>query len=182
MKKIVYLIALVTIAVLPACEGPEGPQGPPGVDGVDGEDGVDGVDGISLINLVVETEVDFTEENSFSNSFGFEIADSDNLLVFMLWNVIDDKPLWRPLPNTVFLDDGITLMYNYQYTADFINVYMTGNTDLTTVSDDWTLNHYIRIVYLPGEYLQDNAKLDLNDYEAVTKALGVSEADVVKIN
>lgn len=179
MKKIIYLIALLTISVLPACEGPEGPQGPPGVAGVDGEDGENG---LSIVNLVVEAEVNFTADNSFSNSFGFEIGESDNLLAFMLWNVVDEKPLWRPLPNTVFLDEEVTLLYNYQYTADFVNVFMTGNTDLTTVSEDWTLNHYIRIVLLPGEFLQNNAKLDLNDYEAVTKALGVSETDVVTID
>ncbi|WP_339923359.1 hypothetical protein [uncultured Cyclobacterium sp.] len=179
MRKIVYLFAMVAIMVLPACEGPAGPEGPPGVAGVDGEDGEPG---LSLLNLVVEAEVDFTEENNFSAGFDFEIGDADNLLVFMLWNVIEDKPLWRPLPNTVFLADGITLSYNYQYTADFFSVFMTANTNLTEIPEDWTLNHYLRIVYLPGDFLQSNAKIDLNDYEAVTSALGVSEADVLKLD
>jgi len=179
MRKIVYLIAMVAIMVLPACEGPAGPEGPPGVAGIDGEDGEIG---LSLLNLVVEAEVDFTEEFNYSAGFDFEIGESDNLLVFMLWNVVEDKPLWRPLPNTVFLEDGIILNYNYQYTADFFSVFMTGNTDLTEISDDWTLNHYFRVVYLPGNFLQSNAKIDLNDYEVVTNALGITEADVVKLD
>tara|TARA_R110002096_G_scaffold61436_7_gene152657 strand:- start:780 stop:1328 length:549 start_codon:yes stop_codon:yes gene_type:complete len=182
MRKIVYLIAMVALFVLPACEGPEGPQGPPGIAGVDGQDGEDGEDGISLLNLVVEAEVDFTSENNYSSAFTFEIGEGDNLLVYMLWNVIDEKPLWAPLPNTVFLDEEKTLIYNYQFTADFFMVFMTANTNLSEISEDWKLNHYFRIVYLPGDFLQTNAKIDLNDYEAVTKALGVSEADVVKLD
>lgn len=181
MKKVLLLLFLAGIVMLPACEGPEGPQGPPGFDGRDGEDGQDGEDGLTLLNLVLEVEVDFTEENDYSVTFPFEIYPDDNLLVFLEWVVNEGNSVWRPLPQNVFFGEGAVLTYNYQYSYEFLNIFLDTNFDPTELDPEWTQAQYFRIVYLPGYFLGENARLDLSDFDAVMDYMGKEEKDIVKM-
>ncbi|NHE55543.1 hypothetical protein [Cyclobacterium plantarum] len=179
MKKILYLFAFVLVLSLPACEGPEGPQGPPGLDGVDGEDGEDGIE---VLNLVFEGVVTFSEENDFAIGSQFELGQGDNLLVFLEWAQAEGNSLWRHLPQNVFFDEGAILTYNYQYTTTFFNVFMQGNFDLTQLEPEWTDNQRIRIVLLPGFFVDENARVDLSDFDAVMELIGKDESDIVEID
>lgn len=182
MKKILLLFLLAGIGIFPSCEGPEGPQGPPGQDGLDGVDGLDGEDGISLLNLVLEVEVDFTEENDFAVGFPFEINPDDNLLVFLEWAIVEENSLWRALPQNIFFPEGAVLTYNYQFTSAFLNIFMEGNFPLTELEPEWTDAQYLRIVYLPGYFLEEqNARVDLTNFDAVMKYIGKEEKDIIKL-
>jgi hypothetical protein len=175
---------MVAIIALPACEGPEGPQGPPGVDGIDGENGEDGIE---VLNLVLEAQHTFSEENGFSFTPSFEIAPSDNLLIFLEWAQVEEEEgaapssLWRLLPQSVFFAEGATLTYNYQYTANFFSVFMEANFDLVELGEEWTDNQRIRIVLLPGFFVEQNARVDFSDYEAVMELIGKDESDIVPL-
>ncbi|WP_154858110.1 hypothetical protein [Cyclobacterium xiamenense] len=182
MKQILYLVVLAAIMALPACEGPEGPQGPPGLDGRDGVDGEDGEDGIEVLNLVFEGQVTFSEENEFAIGSGLEIGPGDNLLVYLEWAQVEGETLWRLLPQTVFFAEGATLTYNYQYTASFFNVFMQANFDLTQLEAEWTDNQRIRIVLLPGFFVEEEAaRIDFSDFDAVMSLIGKDESDIVPI-
>lgn len=178
MKKILYLLAFVFVMSLPACEGPEGPQGPPGLDGVDGEDGEDGIE---VLNLVFEGQVTFSEENDFAIGSQFELGPGDNLLVFLEWADVEGSSLWRQLPQNVFFDEGAILTYNYQYTSTFFNVFMQGNFNLAELEPEWTDNQTIRIVLLPGFFVEEGARVDLSDFDAVMELIGKDESDIVKM-
>ncbi|WP_162417089.1 hypothetical protein [Cyclobacterium roseum] len=180
MKKILYLVVMmVAIVSLPACEGPEGPQGPPGLDGVDGEDGEDGIE---VLNLVFEGTVNFLEENDFAIVSQLEISPGDNLLVYLEWNQVEENSLWRLLPQTIFFGEGAILTYNYQYTNTIFNVFMQANFDLTEIAEEYTNNQRIRVVLLPGFFVEENARVDFNDFDAVMELIGKDENDILPLD
>jgi len=185
MKKIVYLIAIVAVMLLPACEGPEGAQGPPGVAGIDGEDGVDGEDGIEVVNLVFEGQVTFSEENDFVFGLNLEIGPGDNLLIYLEWAQVEEGEnalsLWRLLPQTVFFAEGATLTYNYQFTSTFFNIFMESNFDLNDLEPEWTDNQRIRIVLLPGFFVEQNSRVDFSDFDSVMELIGKDENDILPL-
>ncbi|MEX0882530.1 MAG: hypothetical protein WDZ72_03560 [Cyclobacteriaceae bacterium] len=178
MKKILLLVLMSGIMLFPACEGPEGPQGPPGQDGLDGEDGEDGIE---LLNLVFEGQVNFTEENDFVIGSQLEISPGANLLVFLEVGQAEGNSVWRLLPQNFYPFEGAMLTYNYQYTATVFIVFMEGNFDLTELDPEWTENQTLRIVVLPGFMIEENSRLDLNNYEAVMNYIGMEEEDIVNL-
>lgn len=184
MKKILLIACVLGVVLFPACEGPEGPQGPPGFDGQDGRDGEDGEDGVSFVDLVVEAEVSFTAENEFAVAFDVEgvVFEDDNFLVFLEWGVANGRSVWRLLPQTVFLQEGI-LTYNYQFSSEFVAVFIESTINPAELPAEWTQNQLIRLVYMPGFFAQDGpaARLDLEDFDSVMKYLGKSEKDIVRI-
>ncbi len=172
-------MAMGLICFLPACEGPEGPQGPPGFDGRDGEDGEDGLE---FPNLVIETTIDFNEDNGYNNVFEIPISPDDIWLVFIEWAVIEGEPLWRPLPQSQLLEQGI-LFYNYQFTSQLLSVFMEASFPRAELSEEWTTNQRIRAVYVPSFFVGngENSRVDFQNYSAVMEMLDFSEEDVVEL-
>jgi hypothetical protein len=97
MKKL-NLLAFSIIALIgfQACEGPQGPPG------------FDGQDGVNIVSEVFEVEVDFTEQNNYSEQLRFDpaIIESDVVLAFIEWEIDGGKSVWRALPQTVFFNEG----------------------------------------------------------------------------
>ncbi|WP_157972180.1 hypothetical protein [Pleomorphovibrio marinus] len=179
MKKTLLLLLLAGICLMPACEGPEGPQGPPGFDGRDGEDGEDGME---FPNLVIETTINFNEDNGYNNVFEIPIAPDDIWLVFIEWAVIEGNSLWRPLPQSQLLEQGI-LFYNFQFTSDLLSIFLEASIPRDELGAEWTDNQRIRAVYVPSFFVGngENARINLNDYDAVMELLGLEEKDVVQM-
>lgn len=179
MKKTLLLLILAGICLFPACEGPEGPQGPPGFDGRDGEDGEDGLE---FPNIVVETTINFNEENGYNNVFEIPIAPDDIWLVFIEWAVIEGNPLWRPLPQSQLHELGI-LFYNYQFTSELLSIFIEASFSRSELGAEWTDNQRIRAVYVPSFFANDggNARVNLSDYDALMELLGLGEEDVVQL-
>jgi len=156
-----------------ACEGPIGPQGPAGQDGVDG---------ITIVGEAFEVEVDFNEANDYKEVYEFdpEIFDSDVVLIYIQWEQDNGTPIWRPLPQTVFFQEGV-LMYNYDFTRFDFSVFLDGPLDYSLLGDDWTQNQLFRVVIVPADFSTTN-RIDYSDYDAVTKMLGIEEDDFVRLS
>lgn len=148
MKKIVSLLFVFAV-VLTACTGDQGPMGPPGYDGIDGNNGNDG--GV-IVSTAFEKTVNFNAANNFSytQSYGFEVLESDVTLVYILWEIADDKDVWRMLPQTVHLDEGL-LFYNFDFTQTDVRFFLDANFDLNLLSSGDTQDQVFRVVVVPAD-------------------------------
>lgn len=172
MKNINLLIlALFGMLVFQACEGPQGPQGIPGEPGV------------NIVSEVFEVEVDFIAEENYSETLLFDppIIESDVVLAFVMWELEGESPVWRALPQTAYFNGGGILVYNYDFTSSNFRFFLDGNVDFATLDSDWTDNQLFRVVVVPGDFASANARIDLTNYDAVTQALGLSDADFKRI-
>jgi len=190
--KLLKLTFLFSAALLISCSGPEGPMGPPGqdgLDGLDGKDGKDGKDGDSFLATVFEIQGDFTSENDFSLYFEFPestvVFESDMVLVYILWEQVTIEggtvlDVWRLLPQTVFLDEGI-LQYNYDFTYTDVLIFIEGTIDLNTLLPAEAEDQVFRIVVLPADYAERKS-LDVSDYNSLMKSLNFNPDAVEKID
>lgn len=146
---------------------------------VPGRDGLDGQDGESIIGSVFEVEGDFKPSNDFSLMYEFpatfKVYDSDVVLVYILWDQVTDKygkvqDLWRLLPQTVVLNEGV-LQYNYDYTIRDVNIFLGGTIDLYKLLPAEALDQVFRIVVMPADFAM-NHPIDVSDFGLVMKALG----------
>ncbi|WP_209329565.1 hypothetical protein [Lunatimonas salinarum] len=189
MKKFLLIALVLGVALFPACEGPEGPQGPPGFDGQDGQDGQDGEDGVSFVDLVFEGQVNLADLEQDPAQYvvisfdveGFSFED-DNFLVYIQWGVVNERPVWRLMPQIAFFEQGI-LTYNFEFSTETVNIFIESNIDPSTIGPEWTQNQVIRLVYMPGFFAQgeEAARIDVSDFDSVMKYLGKTEHDIVPI-
>lgn len=177
-KSFLYLIMLGGFA-LAACEGDRGPQGPAGPQGPQGPAG--GGDG--AVNEVFEVIVDFTAANDYFEAFTLdpELGEADMLLVYLLWEMDGNTDIWRPLPQTLFLPEGI-LKYNFDFTLFDFGLFLEGDFNLANLGPEWTDDQVFRIVVVPGQFLMEHPDLGTADYETVMEVLGKTEADVARID
>ena len=104
-------------------------------------------------------------------------------MVYILWEVVDGNDgealdVWRLLPQTVVVDEGV-LQYNYDYTYSDVQIFLEGTIDFNTLLDAEALNQVFRIVVFPAAELNANKSLDISDYNLMMKSLGVKQ-DVVR--
>ena len=181
MRKIsIVLGALLSLFII-SCEGP---VGPPGFDGLDG---FDGQDGINILGTVIDSEGDFVADD-YSIFYEFpqtvEVFESDVVLVYILWDQTEDGngeavDIWRLLPQTLLLDQGI-LQYNYDFTFFDVNIFLEADFDKSTLLPADTDNQVFRIAVLPAEFAA-GSKLDRSNVQAVMNTIGVTEKDVQKV-
>jgi len=168
MKKLYMLIFFLGVVAI-GCE--QGPPGPPGVPGRDGLDGLNGEE-----SFVFEYEFSFTapEYGVLLNlPEDFNMLDSDVMLVYLLWDVTDDNvEIWRALPQTLYLSDGI-LEYNYDFTRFDANVFLDGTVSLDGLGADFTDNWIARIVVVPGLFGGRDG-VDYSDYDEVKEYFNLS--------
>jgi hypothetical protein len=162
MKTLARIFLLFAAVILISCEGE---PGPPGQDGLDG-----------LIGSVFEVEGDFTPGNDYTLFYefpsNFEIYDGDLVLVYILWEVSNGTDVWRLLPQTVVLDDGV-LQYNFDYTLGDVQIFLEGTTDFGNLLPAETDDQIFRIAVLPAE-LAKNKSIDVTDFNAVAKSINVN--------
>jgi hypothetical protein len=179
MKKLFSIFSLVAATVLfYSCSGPQGLSGPIGPQGPQGVPGLDG--GLEYAKAF-EVVADFTADNGygFVEAYGFDVFPADVTLVYMIWDVLEDgTEIWRPLPQTAYLDQGL-LTYNFDFTQSDVSIFMDGTiSNFASLSDAYRLGQTFRVVVIPTEFLA-NARMDLS-YEGVTKAFGIKESDFKK--
>lgn len=176
MKIISKILLIITIATFSACEGT---MGPAGLDGYDGEDGT------SLLGTIFETTVNFTPENEHSVLFEFpndlEIYSSDVVMVYILWEQADTDDgvldIWRALPQTIFLDEGV-LQYNFDHSVADVRIFIEQTVGSLLPSE--TDNQTFRIAVIPAaEYA--NKSIELNDFDAVMKSLKIDDDSIKKL-
>lgn len=169
MKKIPYLI--LNLLILTSCTFEEvGPSGQDGFDGRDGIDGVDGKDGEEA--FVFEFDLEFVSPDyrtvlEFPGDF--TMLESDVALVYLLWEVTDNKEIWRLAPQNVFMSEG-TLQYNYDFTKKDVVMFLEANYPLSLVPSKFLTNWLARVVVVPGKFSSGrtaNTTVDYSDYDAV---------------
>ncbi len=182
MKKLFLFLLLPLTYCFSACEGPIGPQGAPGQNGDNG---------VNILGSVFELEGDFTADNDFAFGFDFppdeiEVFESDVVLVYILWDVGEDSngealPIWRLIPQTVFLENG-SFQYNYDHTFLDVNIFLDGFYDFTTLGAEWTQAQLFRVVILPADFINPNAriKVDYSNYDKVISTFKLDDTHVKK--
>jgi len=163
MKTLTITLFLIAAVTLISCEGP---MGPPGVPGEDGN---------TLLGTVFEKQGDFTASNNYEIFFefpqDFEIYDTDVVLVYILWEVLDingkQTDLWRLLPQTVILNDGL-LQYNFDYTVADVKIFLEGSTDFNNLLPAETDNQIFRIAVLPADFISKKSA-DISDFNSLLK-------------
>jgi hypothetical protein len=163
MKRILSLITVFTL-LLTACEGP---QGPPGFDGLDGE---------IIASSAFEIEVDFNDANNyeFIEAYGFEVLPSDVTLVYILWETDNGQDIWRLLPQTVYLNDDSTLVYNFDFTQSDVRFFLDGTTDFDALDNVWTQDQVFRVVVVPADNIDG---VDVSDINAVLSLSNIQAID-----
>lgn len=186
MKKSTILsLSLLLFAVF-ACEGPSGPIGPSGPQGPQGPKGDPGV---NILGAVFEIEADFNSENEYSTLFTFppdeiEVFESDVVLVYILWEVTEDSdgnalPIWRLMPQTIFLEDG-SFQYNFDYTYFDVSIFLDGVYDFNTLGNNWTQDQLFRVVVVPADFASANGRYDYSNYAATIQRLKLDDTQVKK--
>ncbi|XOV93261.1 MAG: collagen-like protein [Bacteroidota bacterium] len=183
MKTIKYLLMLPLLVALAACnndDGLIGPEGPPGPTGPQGPQGVAGESGF----LFEYTDIDFVApdyEALLELPQDFEVFNEDKALVYLLWEVTEnDVDVWRLLPQTIFLNDGM-FQYNYDFTMYDVRLFMDGNFDLSTLQDGDLLNQIVRVVIVPAQFWS-SGRMDFSNYNEVAETLGIPEMKVDRSN
>lgn len=172
MKKIVSLLFVIAV-VITSCTGDQGPMGPPGRDGIDGADGEDG--GI-IASSAFQIEVDFTAANDYSiqEDYGFEVVTSDVTLVYIQWETIEGKPVWRLLPQSVDFTNG-NLVYNFDFTQKDVRIFLEGTIDFATLDDEWTKSQLFRVVVVPADFVDS---VDVSNFDQMIQSTNIKSFEL----
>jgi hypothetical protein len=176
MKKL-YILVLMISMVSMGCQ--EGPPGPPGYDGFDGVDGIDGEE-----SYVFEYEFSFTAPDYsilLNLPDGFNMLDSDVMLVFFLWDIQDGIEIWRALPQTLYFQDGI-LTYNFDFTKYDASVFMDGTVNFDVLGANYTDNWIARVVVVPGQFGNGRTSIDYSNYNEVKEFFNLGSSKLVSEN
>ena len=183
MKTFTGIFLVFALAVMSSCIGE---PGPPGRDGFDGQDGQDGE---SFLGSVFEIEGDFTSQNDYTLYFQFPssitVYDTDVVLVYILWEQVEDNTgslldVWRLLPQTVVLDEGV-IQYNFDYTFADVQVFLEGTISFNSLLPAETDDQVFRIVVFPADFITQKG-LDVSDFNVMMKSLGLKKDLVQKID
>ena len=161
MKKIVSLLFVLAV-VLTGCTGDQGPMGPPGFDGTNGNDGS------TTVSTAFEKTVSFNAANNFAftQKYGFKVLESDVTLVYILWETLDGTvngtKVWRMLPQTVNLDQGV-LFYNFDFTQTDVRFFLDATFDLNLLSSGDTQDQVFRVVVVPADAINGIDVSNLKD-------------------
>lgn len=174
MKKIFLVLSVIGALILNGCEGPMGPMGPPGMDGEDG---------VYIVGEVFEDEGNFSQAGNFGfmYPYGFEILESDKVLVYALFGEEEGRDVWRLLPQTVYVPQGI-FTYNYDFTTTNYSVFLEGNFDLNLLGPEWRENQVFRVLIVPADRIDLNTRMDYSDHDAMLKLLDIDPDDILRRN
>lgn len=163
MKTIKTLtLLLASFFIISSCEGPMGPPGQ---------------DGDALIGSIFEMEGDFNASNEYQLFFdfpqNFEIYDTDVVLVYILWDVVNvngvNTDVWRALPQTLVFDQGI-LQYNFDYTVNDVRIFLETTMSPAELLPAETQDQIFRIAVLPADFVSMKSKSELNDINLLLNA------------
>ncbi|NQX78395.1 collagen-like protein [Gilvibacter sp.] len=171
MKRIALLFMLaLPLTIFTSCEGDPGPPGPPGLDGT------------SLLGTVFEVNANFNASNEFRNFFSYpstlQVFDSDVVLVYLLEETTPEGlDVWSLCPQTFFTPNG-SLVYNFDYTAVDVSIYLYADFDLNFAGPEFTQNQILRVAVVPADFGEN---INIFDMEAVMDALNVSTDSIERL-
>ncbi len=158
MKRITVFFFILTVIVFTSCEGPMGPPGLPGEDGT------------SLLGTIFEMDGDFKASNNYELYFdfpsSFKIYDTDVVLVYILWDVVNvngkQTDVWRLLPQTIVLNEGI-IQYNFDYTVNDVRIFLETTIPVSQLLPAETQDQVFRIAVLPADFVASKKAAEIKD-------------------
>ncbi len=191
MKKTLMSLSLLATVFVLSCKGPAGQpgfDGPPGPQGPQGPAGTAGPAGPQTLGTVFDVKGAFTTANDFRIYFEFpkdkiEVFDTDVVMVYRLWEKIADPkgdiPVYRPLPQTVFLPKG-AMQYSFDHTFLDASMFLDTQFDRTTLEAKWTTDQTFRVVVIPADFAKNGRlkALDYNNYQEVSDLLQIDQRKV----
>ena len=179
MKKLIDIISVALIIAISSCTSENvGPQGPQGLQGPQGPEGPQGESGFVFeYEQVTFTDPDYDVILPFPENF--ESLASDVALVYLLWEVVEingvDTEIWRPVPQTVFTDQGI-LQYNFDFSLVDVRLFLEAEFDLALLGAEDTDNWVVRVVIVPGDFWSSSRlSADEIDYNDLKEMLGLPD-------
>ncbi len=172
IKKMMGLLLIAGATMFSSCEGPIGPQGP---------------EGETIIGSVFELHGDFTPGNQYTLYTQFPsniiVYDTDVVLVYILWDVVDGMDVWRLCPQTVVLDNGV-IQYNFDYTYNDVQVFLEFTVPEYDLEPAETENQIFRIAILPADDVFADGSLDISNFDNLLEIpkLELNMLDRVDIN
>lgn len=164
MKTITQILLLFTAIAFASCQGEEGPMGPPGEDG------------INIVGSVYEIKGSFSSSNDYTLYYQFpsNLVDGDVVMVYILWEETSDGhggtlDVWRPLPQVVYLDEGI-LQYNFDYTLGDVQIFLGGTVNPVVLTPADTDNQIFRVAVIPAD-LAKSKSVNLKSFDSVMGAM-----------
>lgn len=156
MRKLTGILMIVMALILGACEGPAGPPG---------------MDGDSFIGSVFEVEGDFTAANNYkiydSYPSNIVVYDTDVVLVYILWEQANGLDVWRLLPQTVVLPNGV-IQYNYDYTYTDFQIFLEFTVPENDLLPAETQDQIFRVAVLPADFVAKK-EVNVNDFNTIVE-------------
>ena len=165
MKRIFLLLTVVAMTAFTSCSSTD-----------------DRVDSDTIAEVFEIRNVNFTAAGNYGIFYDLvpAIFNSDMVLVYRLSGSTGGNDVWQQLPKTIYFEDGSELDYNFDFTINDINIFMTGSFDLAQ-EPGYTNNQLFRVVVIPGYLSNKSASakaVDFSDYKAVVKAYGLNDSNV----
>lgn len=175
MKKLLVLLLPLSVLFL-GCEGDTGPPGPPGQPGN------------SVVGQTFEIEnINFNYvpgDNLFSNIItipsDIEVLESDAILAYRL-EINQGVETWSQIPQNFYLPDDRSIQYLFNHSEVDIELLITGNFDLNTLSPDFTDNEVFRFVVVPSDF-SENPNIDVTTYQSLMESTENYGKSIEKMN
>jgi hypothetical protein len=164
-KKIILLFAIVGATVFSSCEGPQGDTG------------------YSAESAVLEYQnVDLNSGNNFAFAQNISTNLEDNIVVYRLSGTINPQtPIWQPIPRTIYLDNGLELDYDYDFSRIDFTIFAVGNYDIST-SPELLNNQTFRVVIIPGNFANKSSNIKEMDYDTLIAKYKIDDSKVKVMN
>lgn len=173
MKKLIHSAFIALLVIAQSCIGPEGPPGPRGADGYDGVDGTDGEEAYVFEYVFDFESPDYSVLLEYPD--GFTALDSDVVLVYLLWDKLDDgTEIWRLLPQSMITDFGF-LQYNFDFTKFDARVFLDSDFNLDNLGSPFLANWLARVVVVPGQF---TGRMNYADYDAVKEMFNLPDKEI----
>lgn len=158
-----FVLLLASLFIVSSCEGPMGPPGQ---------------DGDALIGTIFEMEGDFNASNKYELYFdfpqNFEIYNTDVVLVYILWDVVNlngkNTDVWRLMPQTIVLKDispnyteTDVLQYNFDYTVNDVRIFLETTMNFNDLLPAETQDQVFRIAVLPADFIAGKKSAEISD-------------------
>jgi hypothetical protein len=132
--------------------------------------GPPGEDGTNLLGTIFEWEGDFQPSNNYELFFdfpgNFEIYDTDVVLVYILWDVVNvngkNTDVWRLLSQTIVLDEGV-IQYNFDYTVNDVRIFLEATIPFNELLPAETQDQVFRIAVLPADFVASKKAAEIMD-------------------
>ncbi len=169
MKKLLFTLSILSVALFSSCEGDPGPQGPPGTN-IESE-----VFEVTT-TFVPNTNPDLAYRTFFD--LNPTILASDNILVYELAGVQNGLDIWKLLPQVYTFSDGGIMQFNYDFTRNDFSIFVDANFDLSTLETTWFTNRTFRVVIIPGFFGRGVDRPDHTNYYETIAAYGINDQNI----